>query len=112
MAKQHNLPHHQPLPPFLKAALMGAGLAFLLVSFFVLLLGSGDSSYGAWVFLPMATVSLGGAMGGVLLSYLMGLLQNQRVWQTRIGLFAGSLLYLVLLWLSLVAALSVTGHWD
>lgn len=94
-----------------KRALQGAGIAFPLILFFIILLGGKDLDYGLWVFLPMITVSAGGAFGGIIY-YLMDHLRYQGGWKKTLANLFCLLVFIILLWLSLIAALSVTGHWD
>ncbi|AKD05861.1 hypothetical protein PKOR_20390 [Pontibacter korlensis] len=87
----------------------GAGIALVLLAIF--LSGGGDFNLGYWVLLPITTVSVGGALGGIIYS-LMDHLRNQGRWKVAVANSLSLLLYIVSVWLSLVAALNVTGHWD
>jgi predicted membrane channel-forming protein YqfA (hemolysin III family) len=102
---QHSL-HPQSLG---ERAWQGAGIALVLLAIF--LLSPEDIDYGVWVILPMITVSVGGALGGIF-HYLMDRLRCQGGWKKMMANIFSILVYILLLWLSLVAALNVTGHWD
>jgi hypothetical protein len=92
-----------------KRAGQGAGIALLLVVIF--LFSGEDIIYGVWVFLPMITVAVGGAFGGICY-YLMDHLRYQGGWKKVLANSSCLLVYIISLWLSLIAALNVTGHWD
>jgi hypothetical protein len=111
MRQQTELQHSLHPKSLGKRAGQGAGIALVLVVIFLLMLSVGDIDYGVWVFLPMITVSVGGALGGIFY-YLMDPLRYQGDWKKALANICCILVYFMLLWLSLVAALGVTGHWD
>ena len=92
-----------------KRALQGAAIAQVLLVIF--LLSSENIVFGVCVLFPMLSVSVGGALGGSYYSF-MDHLRNQGSWEKAFATFASLLVYSILLWLSLVAALNFTGHWD
>ncbi|QNF35645.1 hypothetical protein HUW51_24130 [Adhaeribacter swui] len=94
-----------------KRAGQGALIALGLVTIFIVQLQAMDVDYGAWVLLPLLTVSVGGAIGGIIYYLVEPARQgsNGRKWLVNISC---ALVYCLILWLSLIAALSVTGHWD
>ena len=94
-----------------KRAWQGATIALLLVTIFIVQLGAMDVDYGAWVFLPLLTVTVGGALGGAFY-YLLEPVRAGSNWKKWLVNTGCSLVYILILWLSLIAALSVTGHWD
>lgn len=97
--------HHQSLG---KRTLQGAGIALVMVIIFLLfLLFVG----GVWVSLPMATVPIGGALGAMFY-YLMVKVWFRSGWKKVFATIFSILVYLIFLWLSLVIAFSITGHWD
>ncbi|GAB3835604.1 hypothetical protein GCM10028821_32300 [Hymenobacter jeollabukensis] len=67
--------------------------------------------FGLWTVLPLLTVPVAGAFGG-LLYYLLDYLRYQGGWQKAVANVVSLVAYGVLLWLSLVAAFAVTGLWD
>ena len=109
MTKQNELQHSFPPKEISKRALQGAGIALVLFTFFLLI--PDDITYGAWILLPVITVSVGGALGGVYYS-LIEQLRYEGSWAKAYATISSILVYFMLLWLSLVAALNVTGHWN
>lgn len=97
----------------IKRALKGAGLAALLLGAFFgfIVIQGGELGFGAMIYLPFTTVAIGGAFGGALY-YLADYFRYRGGWQKVLTNIVCGLAYFVILWLSLVAALSVTGHWD
>jgi len=109
--KSPQSPHHYSL---LKRAIQGAGLAFILLSLFLTVIyftSGGNIGLGMMIFLPYATVTLSGAFGGIFY-YLMDYLRYLGTWQKVLANIISVVTYFILLWLSLVYALSITGHWD
>lgn len=88
--------------------LVGAGVAFLILNVLLIVTGA---SYTAWVLWPLSTVTLGGALGGIVF-YLSAPLLLKGGWKKTTTLLVCSVLYVLFFWLSLVAALDITGHWD
>ena len=101
-----------------KRALQGAGIALVLVIVFLsiifpiggVLVGK-KFWQGAWEFLPLVTVTVGGALGGIVY-YLMIQAWCPRGWKKVLATIFSMLVYVALLWLSLVAGFSATGQWD
>jgi hypothetical protein len=101
-----------------KRALQGAGIALVLVIIFLSIIFSiGDVLVGkefwqgVWEFLPLVTVTVGGALGGVVY-YLMVEVWYPNGWKKVLATIFSILFYIVILWLSLVAGFSATGQWD
>ncbi len=92
-----------------KRALQGAGIAFVLVVILLLTVGAADR--GTWMLLPMATVPVGGAMGGAFF-HLTGFLRERGGWIAVFGWVLAILVYCAGFWTSLVGALAVVGLWD
>lgn len=111
MNEQNEFQHSLHPASLSKRALQGAGIALVLVLLFIFLLGGEDLDYGVWVFLPMITVPAGGALGGIFY-YLMDHLRYQGGWKKVLANISSILVYILSLWISLAAALNVTGHWD
>lgn len=105
MTAQNELMHHKSLGT---RALQGAGIALVLLIIFLLSVTGID---GEWVFLPMFTVSVGGACGGVFY-YLMAPLRRQGGWKKVLANVICFFVYIAGLYFSLIAALNVTGHWS
>lgn len=94
--------------PALTFVVRGAGIALILVTLMLLyfLLITGE-----WVSLPIFIVPLAGAFGG-LFYYLMVAVWFKLGWQKKLAIIMAILIYVVMLWVSLVFALDITGHWD
>ena len=92
-----------------KGALAGAGIALVLLLIFMLALE--DTAYGVWVFIPMTTVTAGGALGGIYCCF-MDHLRAEGSWARAYANITSTLFYILLLWLSLIAGLHATGHWN
>ena len=90
-----------------RRALQGAAITLVLLVIF--LYGGMNIDFGVWVCLPMTTVSVGGALGGICY-YLMDPKRYQGGRNKALANHSSILVYFLLLWLSLVAALHVTGH--
>lgn len=87
-----------------QGALLGLGLATVFFMFF-------GFAAGEWIFMPVVTVSISGAIGGVFF-FIFDQLGPPRGWQKMLFRCLGILFYIGILWLSLVLAYSITGHWD
>lgn len=111
---------------FGRTVLFGAGLGFILVSSFLSLmyfLTDGGLGLGAMVVLPLSTVTIGGAftslrsmiaalgVGGVFF-YLMDFVRQHGTGAKVLANIISALVYFAGLWISLVFALAITGHWD
>ncbi|MDX1702647.1 MAG: hypothetical protein R3250_18595 [Melioribacteraceae bacterium] len=106
MNAQVELPHK--INSLIKYVTRGAGIGFALVFSFLLILGIIS---GEWVFLPLLTVPTGGALGGTILYLVFEKFQPQGLMKI-LAIFLSILIYSVILWLCLVIAFSITGHWD
>lgn len=91
-----------------KPAFVGAGVALLLLS--ALLFSTAGVRYGYWVLLPVFTVAAGGAFGGALYFVLVHL-RAMAGRRKALAVLLGALVYMLSVWLSAVAAFSLTGHW-
>lgn len=95
-------------------AVIGAGIAFALIVAFIdcsMIISRDDLGFGGMVILPISTVTVGGSIGGIVF-YVAGPLRRSGNTQKVIVNIFCTAVYIVGLWMSLVAALSVTGHWD
>ena len=109
MTKQNELQHSLNFGCLSKRALQGAGIALVLIIMFLVITGAIDE--GLWIFLPMTTVTAGGAFGGIFY-YLVNDLWSQTGWKRVAVNILCLLVYIFSLYFSLIAALNVTGHWD
>ena len=87
-----------------QGASLGLGLATVFFLFFGIV-------GGEWVFMPLVTVSISGAIGGVFY-FIFDQLGPAKGWPKVIFRILGFAFYMGILWLSLVLAYSITGHWD
>ena len=118
MTAQNELQHSLHNKSLGKRALQGAGIALVLVIIFLsiifpiggVLVGK-KFWQGVWEFLPLVTVTVGGALGGIVY-YLMVQVWYPSGWKKVLATIFSILVYIVLLWLSLVAGFSATGQWD
>lgn len=94
-----------------KRAWQGAGIAFALMSIFLLIANSRDMEFEAWELVPLTAVSAGGAIGGIFYC-LMDPLRNQGNTQKILANVLSVLVYMVSLYCGLILALNATGHWS
>ena len=111
---QHTL-HNNSLG---RRAMQGAGIAAVLViTFLSIIFFIGDVLNGknfwqaAWEFFPLVTATAGGALGGVIY-YLVVKPWNTGGWKKILATIVCIVIYVVLVWLSLIAGFSATGQWD
>jgi len=64
MTWQNEIQHHLFSKTLLKRALQGAGIAFVLISIFIIGALTAEAKSGSWVFIPIVAVTIGGAFGG------------------------------------------------
>jgi len=118
MTAQNQLQRSLPAKSMGRRAWQGAGIALVLVIVFLFIIFPiggvlvGKKFWqGAWEFLPLVTVTVGGALGGIVY-YLMIQAWCPRGWKKVLATVFSMLVYVALLWLSLVAGFSATGQWD
>ena len=106
------------LQTFNSYILKGAGLALLLATVFLLFIFNiGNVMKGkpfwdaAWQLLPIITVTIGGAGGGILFYLFLRLFPTSGRTKTLMLILA-SLGYMVILWMSLILGFSATGLWN
>ncbi len=87
-----------------QGATLGLGLATVFFVFFGI-------AGGEWIFMPVVTVTISGAIGGVFY-FIFDQLGPARGWPKVLFRLLGFAFYAGILWLSLVLAYSITGHWD
>lgn len=94
----------------LRRALQGAGIAFVLISIFLLGAATGNMHAGSWILVPLTVVPVGGAFGGAFYS-IMDLLRHQGGWKKVLANISSVLVYFISLYLSLILALYAVGLW-
>lgn len=95
----------------IKRALQGAALAFLLMSIFLIVVKKGRVDFEPWEFLALASVTVGGACGGIFYN-VMDIFRIQGGRKRLLANIVSVLVYIVGLYLSLVLSLNATGQWD
>ncbi|WP_129715667.1 potassium transporter KefB [Pedobacter sp. SYP-B3415] len=95
----------------LRTVLIGAGIAFLVISYFLIGAGPGNPAWPKyWQIKPLIMVPMAGAAGGAFYAFL----RNIRVlggWKTLAGVVIGIIGYLFILWIGIVLGLNGT-MWD
>ena len=91
-------------------AIIGAGMAFILV--LILLLGGSNNGidFTLWMLLPMFAGAIGGAVSGAIY-FLMAPLRKQGGWQKLVAIVTSGSVYLVISYMSLILALNAIGLW-
>jgi len=94
-----------------KRALQGAGIAFVLISIFILGTLAADAKSGSWVLIPMSAVTVGGAFGGAFY-FIMELFRHKGGWKKVVVNIISVLVYFLTLYFSLILALNAMGLWN
>ena len=87
-----------------QGTLLGLGLSTVFFVFFGI-------TRGEWLLMPLVTVGISGAIGGVFY-FIFDQLGPAKGWPKVVFQILGIAFYIGILWLSLVLAYSITGHWD
>lgn len=101
-------------PKLGKRALIGATIAVSFILLFIatsLIAKEGELAFGLWVLLPMFTVSVGGACGGIFY-HIMDILRLRGTWQKIVANIISFFVYIIGCWMSLIIALAYLGFWD
>ena len=91
-----------------KSIQQGIGLAFALSILLLLIMGIMADQ---WIFMPLITSSIGGAVGGIAFHFIVQR-WNLNPWQKLLMTVIGLLIYFTIFWISLVFGFAITGHWD
>ncbi len=101
----------QPLKAatLLKRALLGAVIAYVLITVFLLVPGIRPNPGWPkfWVVRPLLVVPFAGAMGGIFY-HIMDAMSNQGGWKKTVAVAVSFLVYIVGLWLGTVLGLAGT----
>jgi hypothetical protein len=111
MTLQNELQNILRSKTLIKRALQGAGIGFILIFIFISIARKGNMNLESWELLAVASVTLGGAFGGVFYN-VMDIFRIQGGWKKVLANVASVLVYIVTLYLSLVLSLNATGQWD
>ncbi|MFD2245553.1 potassium transporter KefB [Pontibacter ruber] len=110
--RQQNESHNQPMHrvSVVKPVLVGAGIALLVISFFVFGVDQPHPEWGKyWMIRPLIITPLAGAMGGAF--YALMEYQASRGFNRTLAILLSIVVYLVGLWLGTVLGLAGT-MWD
>lgn len=94
-----------------RRALIGAGLACVLLALFVIYHLVFDNLHlrpEIWV--PFLTIAIGGASGGIFYS-VMDIFRKKEPWKKVMANIISGLVYCLALWMSLVYGLYLVGLW-
>ncbi|MGN7723704.1 hypothetical protein [Chitinophaga sp. 22620] len=103
----------RPLHPvsLTKRMLLGAAIALVLITIFLIGAGEGDPSWPRfWMVRPLIIVPLAGAAGGACF-YFLDHLRHHGGWRAVLGVVLGVIIYIIGLWLGTVLGLDGTW-WD
>lgn len=90
--------------------LAGAGIALLVISFFVFGVDKADPAWGKfWMIRPLIITPLAGAIGGAFYAFMD--YQSSRGFNRTLAVLLSIMVYLVGLWLGIVLGLAGT-MWD
>ncbi|MBC3542315.1 potassium transporter KefB [Rufibacter sp. H-1] len=103
--RRKNYPSLSPIP-----ILLGAGIAFLVISTFVFGADSPNPEWGKyWMIRPLILTPLAGALGGAFYAFLS--YQTSRGFNRTVAILLSLVVYLISLWLGVVLGLAGT-MWD
>ncbi len=91
----------------IKPALQGGGIAIALLTTFLLINWS-RLTYGPLTLIPLFTIAVGGASGGVFYHMVARVLYTGQLWAKIFSV----IVFLGACYLGLVFGLSLTGDWD
>ncbi|PST83153.1 potassium transporter KefB [Pedobacter yulinensis] len=110
MTQNENL-RKQGTSTLIKPMLIGAGIAFFVIAYFLIGAGKGNPAWPAyWQVKPLLMVPVAGAMGGAFY-HLLGNLRAMGGWKAVLGTVIGILGYVFILWIGTVLGLNGT-MWD
>lgn len=108
---QHQQTHLSPPDPLAPAMLLGAGFAFLAISFFVFGVDNTPPEWGRfWMIRPLIITPLAGATGGAVYHFLDRLRAKGNI-NGNLALILSLIIYVVGLWMGIVLGLAGT-MWD
>ena len=109
---QQNETQNQPMHPVspVKPIVVGAGIALLVISFFVFGVDEPHPEWGKfWMIRPLLITPLAGAMGGAFYAFMS--YQCARGFNRTVAILLSLVVYLIGLWLGIVLGLDGT-MWD
>ena len=111
MTHQNQL-HDQQIPwgSFIRPALIGAGLALLVISFFVFGVDAPKPEWGKyWQIRPLIITPLAGAAGGAFHGFMN--YQSKRGFNRILAVSLSIVVFIIALWMGIVLGLAAT-MWD
>ncbi|WP_187263516.1 potassium transporter KefB [Pontibacter beigongshangensis] len=111
MTTKENLTQNRnQAPRFVNPILLGAGIAFLVISFFVFGVDAPHPDWGKfWMIRPLLITPLAGAMGGAFCAFMD--YQRSRGFNRTWAILLSLVVYVIGLWLGIVLGLDGT-MWD
>lgn len=111
MARRENSTHPIHSTPLSKRILVGAGIGFMLIAFFLLGAGEPNPAWPKfWMVKPLLMVPFAGALGGVFYHF-MDHLRYGGGWRKVLANILSVLVFITALWLGVVLGLNGT-MWD
>ncbi len=110
--KHQNHFHEQQIPwgSFIKPAFIGAGIALLVISFFVFGVDSPNPEWGKyWQLRPLIITPLAGAAGGAFYGYMN--YRSNRGMNAILAILLSIMVFIIALWMGIVMGLDGT-MWD
>ncbi|MCX2451522.1 hypothetical protein OQX61_09620 [Pedobacter sp. PLR] len=110
---QHNSLPTQSIhaAPLSKRMLQGAGIALILIVFFLFQTGEPNPEWGKlWMIKPLIIVPLAGACGGIAY-YVMDHIRYHNGWRKVMANILSLIVYIIALWLGTVLGLNGT-YWN
>ncbi|KAA3437949.1 potassium transporter KefB [Rufibacter hautae] len=110
MTTQNNVTQPNPQVSFIKPVLIGAAIAFLVISFFVFGVDYTDPAWGEyWRIRPLLITPLAGAIGGAFYAFMA--YQSARGFNKALTILLSIVVYLIGVWMGVVVGLDGT-MWD
>lgn len=111
MTLQNNFPGQQiPWISFITPALIGAGIALLVISFFVFGVDAPNPEWGKyWQLRPLIITPLAGAAGGAFYGFMS--YQSSRGFNRTLAILISLVVFIIGLWMGVVLGLAGT-MWD
>ncbi len=111
MTLENQIPNqHKEQMALVKPILIGAGIALLVISFFVFGVDDPNPEWGSyWMIRPLIITPLAGAVGGAFYAFMD--YQSARGFNKTLAVILGIVVYIIGLWLGIVLGLDGT-MWD
>lgn len=110
MTLENQIPQQKEQMAPVKPILIGAGIALLVISFFVFGVDDPKPEWGSsWMIRPLIITPLAGAVGGAFYAFMH--YQSTRGFNKTLAVVLGIVVYIIGLWLGVVLGLDGT-MWD